>query len=126
MNQKLAPITLVTMFSLAMAAVYAQDGTPPQTPPPSSIRTKTSKGLGDGKLPGGPMQMMGAPGAPAKPPWQEFKLNPKTTIFLDFTDSNPDMIISIFSRTSGITILKDPTFKTTLTVTSAKAVHLDE
>jgi general secretion pathway protein D len=63
---------------------------------------------------------------PAKPPWQQFKLNPKSKLFLDFTDSNPDMVLSIFSRTSGITILKDPAFKIPLTVTSAKSVGLNE
>lgn len=63
---------------------------------------------------------------PAKPVWTEFKLNPKSTMFLDFTDTNPDTVFSLFSRTSGITIVKDPSFKSTLTVTSAKAVKLSE
>jgi len=66
------------------------------------------------------------PPKPPKPAWQEFKLNPKATIFLDFTEANPDMILSIFSRTSGITIVRDPGFKVPMTVTSAKAVKLDE
>ena len=83
-------------------------------------KTTTSNGV-----PQGPIGMPGMP-PPKKPAWKEFKLNPKTTIFLDYTEANPDAIISIFSRTSGITILKDPTFKTPLTVTSAKAVKLDE
>ncbi|RYG24522.1 hypothetical protein EON82_10480 [bacterium] len=84
-------------------------------------KTTTSKGA----PPQGPGGMPGMP-PPKKPAWKEFKLNPKTTIFLDYTEANPDAIISIFSRTSGITILKDPTFKVPLTVTSAKAVRLDE
>ncbi|HWD39362.1 MAG TPA: secretin N-terminal domain-containing protein, partial [Fimbriimonas sp.] len=72
---------------------------------------------------------MGKPAKPApppKPPWELFKLNPKTTVFLDYTDASPDMVLSFFSRTSGITILKDPSFKTTLSFTSAKKVGLDD
>ena len=68
----------------------------------------------------------GVPPKPAKPAWQEFKLDPKATMLLDFTDSNPDMILQIFARTSGITIVKDPSFKTTISVSSAKAVGLDD
>ena len=63
---------------------------------------------------------------PPKPVWQEFPLNPKATLFLDFTESSADAVLSIFSRTSGITILRDPSFKLPLTVTSAKAVSLDK
>lgn len=66
------------------------------------------------------------PAPPPKPAWQEFKLNPKATLFLDFTEANADTVFSIFSRTSGITILKDPSFKMPLTVTSAKSVGLNE
>ncbi|HEY3781023.1 MAG TPA: secretin N-terminal domain-containing protein [Fimbriimonadaceae bacterium] len=66
-----------------------------------------------------------AKAVPEKKPWQKFKL-PNKTLFLDFTDANPDMVISIFARTSGITILKDPSFKVALTVTSAKSVGLNE
>ncbi len=73
-----------------------------------------------------PNMMVGQPPVPPKPAYTQFKLNPKTTMFLDFTDANPDMLISLFSRTSGITILKDPSFKTLITVTSAKAVPLKE
>lgn len=61
-----------------------------------------------------------------KPVWEEFHLDPKATLFLDFTESSADAVLSIFSRTSGITILRDPSFKVPLTVTSAKAVSLDK
>ncbi|AIE85990.1 general secretion pathway protein D [Fimbriimonas ginsengisoli Gsoil 348] len=87
------------------------------------------KGPGSGSAKAAQATKGAAPTTPPKPPkpaWQEFKLNPKTTIFLDFTESSPDMIISILSRTAGITILKDPSFKSPMTVTSAKAVGLDE
>jgi len=59
-------------------------------------------------------------------PWKSFKLNPKTRIKLDFKNANPDMIVSLMSKTSGITIVKDPSLKTPLSLSSAKAVSLDE
>jgi general secretion pathway protein D len=99
---------------------------PPITKGVTSTQTKGGpavRGQGPGEMPGG---MPGGMPKPPKPAWKQFKLNPKTTMFLDFTEANADAIISIFSRTSGITILKDPTFKVPLTVTSAKSVKLDE
>lgn len=111
MKQILSSITLGT--SLLFLGAWALAQAPGQGPGRSSSQ-------------GRPTLNPGGPPAPSKPPWQEFKLNPKTTMLLDFTDSNPDMIISIFSRTSGITIIKDPSFKIPLTVTSAKAVSLNE
>ncbi len=118
MNKKTAFLSLAT---LALCTVWVSASSQGQVPGSGAKQVKGGGLPNQGRLPG-----PGGPQAPSKPPWQEFKLNPKTTMFLDFTDSNPDMIISIFSRTSGITILKDPTFKTPLTVTSAKAVSLNE
>lgn len=144
------PVTLSLLpahWALAQAAASGQEPTKTgapvqqQTPPPATGQTAppakgnvpatattpgaTGKGKPQGK-PGGKKTTAPKPPAPPKPAWDQFKLNPKTTIFLDFTDANIDMIISIFSRTSGITIIKDPSFKQPLTVTSAKAVKLDE
>lgn len=109
MKRTLTPLAIVALSLFLLAWCLAQTPPPPQGSAPKQATNPNR----------------GAPAA-TKRPWEEFKLNPKTTIFLDFTDSNPDMIISIFSRTSGITIIKDPTFKTPLTVTSAKAVGLKE
>jgi len=96
-------------------------GTPATKPTGSQAKPTATKGGGKTKAAAKP-----AKPKPPKPVWQEFKLDPKATLFLDFTDANADMILSIFSRTSGITILKAPAFKEKLTVTSAKAVRLDE
>lgn len=52
-------------------------------------------------------------------PWKQFKLNPKTRMKLDFRNANVDMVISLFSKTSGITIVKDPTLTGGITLTSA-------
>lgn len=65
-------------------------------------------------------------GGQTGPPWKGFKLNPNTRIKLDFKNANPDMIVQLMSKTSGITIVKDPTLKTPLTIASAKPVPLDE
>jgi general secretion pathway protein D len=65
-------------------------------------------------------------GPPAVPAWEQFKLNPKTTIKLDFKNASIDSIISFFQKQAGITIVKDPTLTGPITVTSAKAVPLKE
>lgn len=64
--------------------------------------------------------------ATSSSPWKEFKLNPKTRIKLDFRNANADMVISLLSKVSGVTIVKDPALKTPLTITSPKPVSLDE
>jgi general secretion pathway protein D len=58
-------------------------------------------------------------------PWADFKL-PKKTMKLDFRNANIDMVISLYSQTSGVTIVKDPALTGTLTLTTAKAVPLNE
>ncbi len=58
-------------------------------------------------------------------PWASFKL-PKKTMKLDFKNANIDMVISLFSKTSGITILKDPSLKDPISLTTADAVSLDD
>ena len=57
---------------------------------------------------------------------ESLKLNPKTRIKLDFRNSNVDLVLSLFQKTSGITIVKDPALTGTITLTSAKAVPLKE
>ncbi len=64
-------------------------------------------------------------GGETGPPWKSFKLNPKTRIQLDFKNANPDMIISLISKASGVTIVKDPSFKAPFTIASPKPVSLD-
>ena len=61
----------------------------------------------------------------AKPAWESFKL-PKKTLKLDFRNANIDMVLSIFTKASGITIVKDPALTQPLTLTSATAVSLNQ
>lgn len=67
----------------------------------------------------------GGGGGQSKPAWSEFKL-PKKTMKLDFRNASADMVLSLFTKTSGITIIKDPALTQPLTLTSAKAVPLDQ
>ncbi|HRJ97890.1 MAG TPA: secretin N-terminal domain-containing protein, partial [Fimbriimonadaceae bacterium] len=59
-------------------------------------------------------------------PWEQFKLNPSTRIKLDFRNANVDNVLSIYQKTSGVTIVKDPALTGAITVTSASAVSLNE
>src|ERR1044072_7306568 len=59
-------------------------------------------------------------------PWKNFKLNPKTTISLNFRNANVDAVIGLLSKTSGVTIVKDPALTGAITVTSAKPVKLND
>lgn len=61
---------------------------------------------------------------PSKP-WEQFKL-PSTKIKLDFRNANVDMVVSLFSRTSGISIVKDPSLTGPITLTSAGAIPLGD
>ncbi|MBS1702454.1 MAG: hypothetical protein JST12_12385 [Armatimonadetes bacterium] len=56
--------------------------------------------------------------------WKDIKLNPKTKIKLDFHSANVDYVISIFQKTSGINIVKDPSLTGGITLTSASEVPL--
>ena len=56
--------------------------------------------------------------------WRDTKFNTKTKIKLDFRNANVDLVISMFQKTSGITIVKDPLLIGAITLTSATAVPL--
>jgi general secretion pathway protein D len=56
--------------------------------------------------------------------WEEFKLDEKKTIQLSFRNASVDAVIEVFSKASGVIIVKDPTLNDKITVTSPKAVSL--
>jgi len=58
-------------------------------------------------------------------PWADFKL-PKKTLKLDFRNASVDMVLQLFTKTSGITIVKDPNLNQPITLTTAKAVPLED
>lgn len=64
-------------------------------------------------------------GGSSKPAWQQFKL-PKKTMKLDFRNANPDLVLSAFTKASGITIVKDPALTQPLTINTANAVSLSD
>lgn len=60
------------------------------------------------------------------PPWEQFKLDPKKTLKLEFRGASIDMVVALLSKASGITIVKDPGLSGQLTVSTPKAVPLSE
>lgn len=58
-------------------------------------------------------------------PWSTFKL-PKKNIKLDFKNANVDMVLQYFSKASGVTIVKDPTLTSPITLSTAQAIPLTE
>lgn len=57
--------------------------------------------------------------------WEGFNL-PNKTLKLDFRNASVDMVLSLFTKTSGITIIKDPSLTQPITLTTAKAVPLKD
>lgn len=58
--------------------------------------------------------------------WQQFKLNPKTKLKLNFKNASVDMVLELLSKASGITILKDPKLTSPITVVTPGQVTLDQ
>ncbi len=59
-------------------------------------------------------------------PWDELKFNSKKKVKLDFHNSNIDLVIRFFSKTSGITIIKDPTLTGGLSVLTPDEVSMSD
>lgn len=67
----------------------------------------------------------GGGGGQSKPAWESFKL-PNKTMKLDFRNSSIDMVLALYTKVSGITIIKDPNLKDNITLTTARAVPISE
>jgi general secretion pathway protein D len=65
-------------------------------------------------------------GGESGPAWSSFKLNTKTRVKPNFQNTGVDTIIAWYSKTSGITIIKDPALTGTLTIASAKPISLSD
>ncbi len=59
-------------------------------------------------------------------PWEQFNLDTKKKITLAYRNSNPDLVLEFFSKSSGITIVKDPKLTQRLTLVSAGEVTLND
>jgi len=64
-------------------------------------------------------------GSAPRQAWSQFKL-PNKKMKLDFRNANIDMVITLFTKTSGITIIKDPNLTQPISLTSAKPVPISE
>ncbi len=58
-------------------------------------------------------------------PWEEFNL-PNKTVTLNFRNANVDLVLDLFMKVSGITIVKDPSLREPMTVSAPKAVRISE
>ncbi len=63
--------------------------------------------------------------ASASKPWEQFKL-PNKKIKLEFRNANVDMVISLFSKVSGIAIVKDPSLTGPISLTTPAAIPLND
>jgi len=89
-----------------------------------AIASVTALGMSQGDF--GPFGTGGGGGgAQSRNAWDEFKL-PNKTIKLDFRNANPDMVLSVFTKASGVTIVKDPSLTQPLSMTTPKAVPLKQ
>ena len=61
-----------------------------------------------------------------KQPWENFKLNAKTTVKLDFRNASVDAVLKVFSDASGVAILKDPALVGGLSIQSPKPQNLKD
>lgn len=61
-----------------------------------------------------------------KPAWEQFPNLPNKTVKLNFRNANVDLVLDLFMQVSGITIIKDPTLKEPMTLSSPKAVPIKE
>lgn len=65
-------------------------------------------------------------GGETGPAWSSFKLSTKTKVKPNFQNSGIDTIIAWYSKTTGVTIIKDPALTGTLTIVSAKPITLND
>lgn len=124
--------TSLTLAALIAVVVSAQNAPPPtggaagqpsgqaqQAPPGARPGGTGEAGARQGRAEQGR-------GAPQRPAWEEFQLDPNRRIELRFRNANADLVFELYGRVSGITILKDPNLRQTLTVTSPRPVSLRE
>lgn len=57
--------------------------------------------------------------------WEQFEL-PNKTVKLNFRNANVDLVLDLFMKVSGITIVKDPDLKEPMTISTPKAVPIKE
>jgi general secretion pathway protein D len=64
--------------------------------------------------------------APPLTAWEQFRLDPKVKVPLDFRNASVDAIIQLLGKASGITIVKDPALTGGITLQSPKPLSLDQ
>ncbi len=59
-------------------------------------------------------------------PWADLIKGNSKTLQLNFRNANVDLVLDLFMKASGVTIIKDPNLKESMTLSSPKAVPLDQ
>lgn len=67
-----------------------------------------------------------APAAPEKPVWEQFRLNPKSRVWLNFHNASVDAVLQTLMQASGVTIIKDPALTGTISLQSPRQQTLTD
>jgi general secretion pathway protein D len=116
------PCALAICFAIAPLSSYGQfvtggTGTTASATKPAAQVPPAKKG-------GDPNPFLSS--SPDPMPWDPFHLSKTKKVLLNFKNASPDSLLAFLSNASGITIIKDPSFKDLMTVTTAKRVSLSE
>lgn len=65
-------------------------------------------------------------GFEASKPWDDLKLNTKKRVRLDFRNASIDMIVRVLAKTSGLTIVKDPSLTGSMSVLTPNEVSISD
>ena len=68
----------------------------------------------------------GGDDTPVKTAWDQFNLNAKVRVRLDFRNASIDAVLQMLSQASGVTIIKDPTLTGGITLQSPKQQSLSD
>lgn len=71
-------------------------------------------------------QFSNGDGVAAKKAWEQFSLPKTKKVTLSFRNANVDLVLDLFMKISGITIVKDPALKDAITVSSPNPVSVSD
>jgi general secretion pathway protein D len=121
-SSRTLPLALAVCLSISPLA-SAQGGPPGSSQPAASTQKPAAAAAQKNPFDSGPP----SPGEGATASnWSGFKLDKTKKVRLNFKNSSPDSVISFLSNATGITILKDPSLRDALTVTTASRVTLSD
>ena len=72
------------------------------------------------------IDFFGGDDTPVKTAWDQFKLDSKVRVRLDFRNASVDAVLQVLSQASGVTIIKDPALTGGITLQSPKQQSLSD